>query len=765
MRKFSNFLLALLLSPVLLAQHVVPIPDCSQPGFSVLTRRHNREPREWTAMPSRVVCQLPSFKMDESFVAKNVYGSRTDKQVLATGFFRVEKINDRWWIVDPQGYLQINVGVCAINKNSSTRNKAAFAAKYNNSTTDWMRATKDSLKHYGFYTSAAWTFHDNLNIDKESNPMPYTPIFNFNATYTSRRRSSDYSRYGYGNPAYSNISNISIHVFDPEFEAFCDHFAKTNCRPLELDRDVLGFFSDNELTFSDHTLVKYLQVTDKSYPGYLAAKQFVESKCFTEADVIANRTTSGATTTLAQLKEDWYYLLTSTYYGTIRQAIKRYAPNHMYIGSRLHIPSLDNAGILKAAADNLDIISFNTYNVWHTSKQKAAFWATYGDTPFLVTEFYAKGEDVFMTTGEKYPNKSGVGYIVHTQRERGYYYQTFCLGLLEAKNCVGWHHFKYMDNDPEDPGTSDPSNIDSNKGLVDNEYNYYTDMMNEAKVLNDRVYNLVDYFDARTVIPEDNGYMEVIYPEADANYKNEANEGTSVHLAVKAKDPFRESIVRFDLSTLPEPDQISYVGFKLESTRTITDPQMNVYAIDLVNDNSWTETAILKSNMPASSMMSIHTWSTNTGTTANVTNFVKDALLKDKKISFKIRADVQGTPDYMSFGSRENSDISKRPVLQYLLEQDEEDETGIRGNKIDGSLKCFPNPFFRNAVISLNAFQAAHFRIELFTLNGELIKSLYDGKVAQGQLQIPVSVDNGGMFIVRILQDNNQVAYLKLLSK
>jgi hypothetical protein len=322
-----------------------------------------------------------------------------------------------------------------------------------------------------------------------------------------------------------------------------------------------------------------------------------------------------------------------------------------------------------------------------------------------------------------------------------------------------------MDNDPEDPGTSDPTNIDSNKGLVDNEYNYYTGMMNEAKVLNDRVYNLVDYFDARTTVPEENDYMEVIYPEADANYKNEANEGTSANLAVKAKDPFRESIVRFDLSDLPEPDSINYVGFKLEATRTITDPQVNTYAIDLVDDNAWLETAILKSNMPASTIPLIHTWNTNTGTTANVTNYVKDALLKDKKISFKIRADVQGTPDYMSFGSRENSDISKRPVLQYLLEQDEEDETGIRVNKIEGSLKCYPNPFFRDAVLKLNTLQGGNYKLELIGLNGELIKLLYDGKVEQGQLQIPISVENVGMYIIRIMQDNNRITYLKLMSK
>lgn len=754
------FLLSILLlsSDLLFAQHTVPVPDCDEPGFSVLAKRHNREPRDWTPMPSRVVCQLPGFDMTETFVAKNIYGSRTDKQVEATGFFRTEKIDGRWWIVDPQGYLQINVGVCAVNKNSSTRNKAALAAKYNNSGTEWMRATKDSLKHYGFYAATAWTDRSNILVDKETNPMGYTPIYNFATTYASRRRDTSYDRYGYGNASYSNVSGINLHVFDPEFAAFCDHFAKTNCRPLENDPDIIGFFSDNELTFSAHTLLKYLQVSDKTYPGYLAAKDFVESKNFTVSDVIAGKTTAGATITLSRLKEDWFYVLTAKYYSTVRAAIKKYAPNHMYIGSRLHIPSLDYEGIVKAAVDNLDIISFNTYNVWYTSKEKADFWATRGDRPFLVTEFYAKGEDVFMTTGEKFPNTSGVGYIVYTQKERGYYYQTFCLGLLEAKNCVGWHHFKYMDNDPEDPGDSDPSNVDSNKGLVSNDYDYYTGMMNETKTLNDRIYNLVDYFDKGSTSVTPVEPVSVIYPEADANYRNALNEGTSENLAVKEADPYRQSIVRFDISTLPS--NFAWTGFRLEGTRTITDPQTNVYAIDVVNDNSWSETGIVRSNMPVSSYIGIHTWSTNTGTVANVTNYVKEALSKNQtKISFKVRVSTQGTPDYMSFGSRENPDANKRPKLEYAMQV----TAGLENQVLNNDIFCYPNPTTGNFHIEFNNTISSPLTINIYNSQGQLYKTVYDNASGSEKTIIPLTINEKGIYFIRAIQNNPETKTVKLI--
>ena len=45
----------------------------------------------------------------------------------------------------------------------------------------------------------------------------------------------------------------------------------------------------------------------------------------------------------------------------------------------------------------------------------------------------------------------------------------FTLALLESRNCIGWHWFKYLDNDPDDL-TTDLSNRDSNKGIVNLRY-------------------------------------------------------------------------------------------------------------------------------------------------------------------------------------------------------------------------------------------------------------------------------------------------------
>jgi hypothetical protein len=93
-------------------------------------------------------------------------------------------------------------------------------------------------------------------------------------------------------------------------------------------------------------------------------------------------------------------------------------------------------------------------------------------------------------------NTSGAGWTVPTQRDRGYFYQNFVLALLESGVCVGWHWFKYMDNDLADRVT-DPSNRDSNKGIVTIRYEGYLPLLDAMRELNQNVYPLTAYFDKR----------------------------------------------------------------------------------------------------------------------------------------------------------------------------------------------------------------------------------------------------------------------------
>ena len=113
-------------------------------------------------------------------------------------------------------------------------------------------------------------------------------------------------------------------------------------------------------------------------------------------------------------------------------------------------------------------------------------WEGWADRPYMITEFYTKGEDSGL------PNLTGAGWIVHTQKDRGIHYENFIIELLRSKTCVGWSWLKYLDNDPTSPN-AEASNIDSNKGILDNKYEPYEELVSRMTKVNTIRYSLLSY--------------------------------------------------------------------------------------------------------------------------------------------------------------------------------------------------------------------------------------------------------------------------------
>lgn len=174
------------------------------------------------------------------------------------------------------------------------------------------------------------------------------------------------------------------------------------------------------------------------------------------------------------------------------KAIKKYDPNHLYLGCRFNQWNYElvNDEMFKTAGKYMDILSINHYQKWEPDAQAVQNWGAWSGKPFFVTEFYTKGED------SELPNTTGAGWNVRTQAERGYFYQNFALKLIESKVCVGWHWFTYQDNDPENLNT-DPSNRDSNKGMVTWDFQYYSPLLDNMEELNGNVYQLTRFYDAQ----------------------------------------------------------------------------------------------------------------------------------------------------------------------------------------------------------------------------------------------------------------------------
>ena len=147
---------------------------------------------------TRTIDQLAGFKVKKA-IPFNIYGSRTDKKTKATGFFRTELINGRWWIVDPEGYLNICRAVNDIQPGKGTISKNVFASRYENNTTAWMSSTMDDLKGIGFYVAGSWSAVSTITTNPRqlTNPLAYTIILNWMSGYGGSRTYQQSGHKGY----------------------------------------------------------------------------------------------------------------------------------------------------------------------------------------------------------------------------------------------------------------------------------------------------------------------------------------------------------------------------------------------------------------------------------------------------------------------------------------------------------------------------------------------------------------------------------------
>jgi hypothetical protein len=362
------------------------------------------------------------------------YGGWLKTRKTATGYFRTMLINDCWYLIDPEGYVFFMVGVNSVVKGGGI-------------------VLPDALRDIGTNTLGCWS--DETINDGTDRKMPWCPRWNFMSTYkNSSQRTKDLYAKGI------------IPVFDPEYVTFCDNHAMQLMGTTE-DPFLIGHFSDNELPVYDNTtygnlLDRFLAITEKSDPNYLAAHNWMVSRKGT-GYMVANED-----------REPFHGYVMGTYYRITNDAIKKYDPNHLYLGSRLHGGALSKPSIYVEAGKYVDIISINCYNVWTPSKTSMDMWSA-GNKPFFITEFYAKAEDSGLS------NESGAGWLVPTQLDRAKFFENFTLALIEHPGCVGFHHFKYNDDDG------------SNKGLVNEAFKWYDILKNSFfKVARD-VYGLREF--------------------------------------------------------------------------------------------------------------------------------------------------------------------------------------------------------------------------------------------------------------------------------
>ncbi|WP_130736045.1 hypothetical protein [Flavobacterium sp. J27] len=451
-------------------------PALNDTDYHQVMARKNAEDTIWKTYIAKTIDKLPDFNYSKD-PKTNKYGSWKTFKSKPTGFFRTEKIDNRWWIIDPEGNPFIHKGVAVLSPGTSENQQKVFASKYQNRK-NWITKETTFFKENGFNGAGAWS--DVESIRDINKPLVYTVIVSPMGAYKAqhlKKFNGEYEEAGWQGYRFDLVM-----VFDSEFDVYLEKEI-SKIEKYKNDNYLLGYFTDNELPWVDDALDRHLTKLGKDEAGYLAAKHWLNQRKGKEA-TIADVTDED------RLEFTGFYF--ETYMKKVTEVIKKYDKNHMYLGCRFNqeLDELDNPKIFEVAGKYMDIVSVNHYRKWEPVPSILENWMNWSTKPFIITEWYTKGEDSGL------PNKTGAGWNVPTQKDRGYFYQNFVIELLKSKGCVGWHWFKYQDNDPSNLKT-DYSNRDSNKGIIDSEFNYYRPLMENMKMMNSHVYELIQYLDSK----------------------------------------------------------------------------------------------------------------------------------------------------------------------------------------------------------------------------------------------------------------------------
>ena len=332
-------------------------------------------------------------------------------QLNATGFFRTEKVNGKWWLVDPDGRLFFSHGVDCVGIGNGTTG-IGFRENY----FSWLPAKDDPV--FGrFWGRNSWPAAHGFYKEKEHLPYDTFSFANANlrrkygeewkAEYIDRahRRLRAWGLNTIANWSWSEIYSLDrtpytlclgTHgtprlkdskgwwgalpdPFNPEFEKTLRERAKASAKTMRDDPWCIGVFVDNELSWNGEERMK--DVAEK-------------------------------------------------YFSTVRRVLREELPNHLYLGCRI---AWGSDAVFRAAAKHCDVVSVNIYN----RKPVKSIPSDMEDKPMINGEFHfgALDRGMFHT-----------GLVAtQDQDERAQCYRNFVNACLDNPRFVGTHWFQWQD--------------------------------------------------------------------------------------------------------------------------------------------------------------------------------------------------------------------------------------------------------------------------------------------------------------------------------
>ena len=401
------------------------------------------------------------------------------------GYFRVgQDLQRRWWLVTPDDKPIFYRGVTSVNTPGTPGGRRAkpgpygdtCARIYGDDITAFTDAQIRRLRQWGFNGLGAWCDSAFFEHKVDGEVMPYTEILEF----------------GYIGNVIKGPGIWLPDVLDPAWEKAADAWADMICTPLKDKTGLIGYFTDNELSWaqpraediaqqanpnakvaSRPTLLQHCLSLPDDAGAFKAAWEYLLKRYGTIPAVgrawgITLRDRGGIRAlnpdmthvvvgdgTKRMLVEGaggpppkWTVLETPAYYTDeanysqlfarkyfeqTSKLIRKYDPNHLILGCRFGAPP---GAVVLAAMDKkwVDLVSANNYQMDFVGRMDIYYRGT-GGLPVLNTEF-AYHTSTFLLTG----GRSAERMAANGARA--------LLGLARHPGVVGYTWYRLVQDEP-----------------------------------------------------------------------------------------------------------------------------------------------------------------------------------------------------------------------------------------------------------------------------------------------------------------------------
>ena len=332
-------------------------------------------------------------------------------QLKSTGFFRTEKVNGKWWLVDPEGHLFFSHGVDCVGIGNGTTG-IGFREKYFAWTPAkddpvfgrfWGKCTRPAA--HGFYKEPAHVPYDTFSFANANLRRKYGENWQSESIDRAHRRLRAWGLNTIANwswPAINSLRRTPYTLclgthgtprlkdstgwwgalpdpFNPTFEKKLRERARDAAKTMRDDPWCIGVFVDNELSWNSE----------------------------------------------ARMKE-----VSEQYFSTVRRVLREELPNHLYLGCRI---AWGTDVIYRAAARHCDVVSVNIYKRQPIDNLPPDAM----DKPLINGEFHfgALDRGMFHT-----------GLVAaRDQNSRAQCYRDFVNACLDHPRFVGTHWFQWQD--------------------------------------------------------------------------------------------------------------------------------------------------------------------------------------------------------------------------------------------------------------------------------------------------------------------------------